>query len=181
MTSRATNRVKKLTVSALLVALGVIFLYLGSLLDVLDLSTAVLASLLVAYAVLELHGAYPVAIWLATSLLGLLLLPQKSPALAYALFAGYYPALKALLEQKLPRVLSWLVKLLVLAAATGLFVLLLSLVWPAELQTYAAYPWLPALLCGLALLCFFLYDFALTRLILVYYSRFQKYIGLDRK
>ena len=99
MRDRIRKRTKYLTVSAMLCALSVIILSLGSLIEVLDITTAVLASLLCIYAVIEMGGAYPWLIWPVTSILALLLLPQKTPALFYALFAGFYPILKEKLEK----------------------------------------------------------------------------------
>ena len=181
MANKTSARIKRMTVSAMLIALGVLFLWLGSLLDVLDLSTAALAAILVVYAVLELGGLYPFALWLGTSFLGLLLLPQKSPALAYALFAGYYPALKATLEKHLSRLLAWVLKFSAFALSVGAFLLLLKLFFPGSLSEYAVYSWMPPVLAALALLCFVVYDIALTRLILVYYAKLQKHFGLDKK
>ena len=178
MANGTSMRIKKLTVSALIVALSVLFLYLGSLLDVLDLSTAALASLLVAYAVLELKGIYPYFLWLGTSLLGLLLLPQKSPVLFYALFAGYYPILKALFEKKLPRWLAWILKILSFHLSLAAFVGILKLFFSGELSTYFEKPWLPLALYGLSLVCFILFDLLLSRLIPLYYNRMQKYLRI---
>ena len=99
MADRIRKRTKYLTVSAMLSALGVIFLALGAFIEVLDITTAVLASMLCIYAVIEMSGAYPWGIWVVTSILSLLLLPIKTPALFYALFAGFYPILKEKLER----------------------------------------------------------------------------------
>ena len=81
MRDRIRKRTKYLTVCAMLCALSVIILSLGSLIEVLDISVAVFASLLCIYAVIEIGGAYPWLVWLVTSVLALLLLPQKTPAL----------------------------------------------------------------------------------------------------
>lgn len=178
MSKRSAN-IKRMTISAMLIALGVLFLFLGSLLDVLDLSTAALASLLVVYAVIELRGAYPFALWLGTSLLGLLLLPQKSPALFYALFAGYYPIAKAALEKHLPRWLAWILKIAIFHVALALFALILKLFFPGELSSYMETLWLPFALYGLALACFVLFDVLLSRLILFYYARLQKHLRIQ--
>ena len=59
MSKKTSMQVKYLTVSAMLSALGVVMLGLGSLVEVLDLTFAVIASLLTVYAVIEIGGAYP--------------------------------------------------------------------------------------------------------------------------
>ena len=169
-------KTKYITVSAMLCALGVILLGLGSVIEVLDLSTAVLASLLGVYAVIEMGKGYPWMIWLVTSILAILLLPLKTPALFYALFAGYYPILKEKLE-KLPRVLSIVLKLAVFHLSLGLIYLLLKLFLPTMLETYGL-QWLPWILYGMLLVCFVLYDIALTRLITFYLLRLRKHFKI---
>lgn len=171
MADRIRERTKKLTVCAMLCALGVVLMALGSLIEVLDLSTAALASLLCIYAVIELGGFYPWAIWLVTSALSLLLLPLKTPALFYGLFLGYYPILKEKLE-RLPRLPSLLLKLVTFHGALGILYLILRLFLPSALAEYGQ-KWLLPVLYGMLLVCFLLYDLALTRLISFYLFRLR--------
>ena len=171
-----SNRLKYMTVSAMLSALGVILLSLGSIIEVLDLTAAVLASLLCVYAVIEMGRAYPWMVWLVTSLLALLLLPVKAPALIYALFAGFYPILKEKLE-KLSRVLSWILKLAVFHLSMLAIALLMKLVFHTEIEL-GTYAWMPFLIYPLALVCFVVYDLALTRLITFYLFRLRKHFKI---
>lgn len=171
-----SNRLKYMTVSAMLSALGVILLSLGSVIEVLDLTAAVLASLLCVYAVIEMGRAYPWMIWLVTSLLALLLLPVKAPALIYALFAGFYPILKEKLE-KLSRILSWVLKLAVFHLSMLALALLMKLVFHTEIEL-GTYAWMPFLIYPLALVCFVVYDLALTRLITFYLFRLRKHFKI---
>ena len=163
-----------LTVAATLAALGVIFLTLGAFVEVLDLSMAAIASLTVVFAVIELKGKYPLLVYLVTSVLALLLLPSKTPALFYACFAGYYPILKAMFEGHFSRPVTWLLKLLSFCAATALIVFVgVKLLFPAGLVWQA---WYIALLVPLGLV-FVLYDVALTRLITFYMVRLRGRFG----
>ena len=77
------KKTKKIALSAILAALGVIILYLGALVDVLDLSVAILASFLILFCTAELGYSTALSVWLVTSLLSLLLLPNKAPALRF--------------------------------------------------------------------------------------------------
>ena len=77
---------KKLTVAAVLCAATFVVMLVGSIFDVMDLSAAALASFAVIFAVIELGGAYPVLVWLVTSSAAMLLLPNKLPAIYFALF-----------------------------------------------------------------------------------------------
>ena len=171
MRDRIRKRTKYLTVSAMLCALGVILLSLGSVIEVLDITAAVFASLLCIYAVIEMGGAYPWLIWLVTSFLALLLLPQKTPALFYALFAGFFPIVKEKLE-KLTPVVAYLLKLAVFHLSLVSIVAGMKLFFPTSLDM-GGFWWMPLALYGMCLLCFVLYDFALTRLITFYLIRLR--------
>ena len=87
------QRTKRIAVCAMLSALGVVVLGIGSVLSVMDISMAVIASLFCIFAVIEYGGAAPWLVFLVTGVLSLLL-PQKAPAAMYLLFFGYYPILK---------------------------------------------------------------------------------------
>ncbi|MBR2019901.1 MAG: hypothetical protein IKA05_05845 [Clostridia bacterium] len=172
MADRIRKRTKYLTVSAMLSALGVIFLALGAFIEVLDITTAVLASMLCIYAVIEMSGAYPWGIWVVTSILSLLLLPIKTPALFYALFAGFYPILKEKLE-RLKRPLAFVLKLAVFHLSLGAIVLLLRLFFPEQLD-WGGMQWLPIAMYVLCVAVFLLYDLALTRVITFYLIRLRQ-------
>ena len=168
------RRTRALTISALLSALGVILLALGSLLETIDLSVAALASFFVVYAVIELKGAYPWMMWVVTAGLAWLLLPQKSPALFYTLI-GFYPILKEKTERFRP-ILSWVLKLVffhlsALLAYLGFRFLLTSSAVETRL-------WMLALFYLLTLVCFVLYDIALSRLITFYFAKLRSRLGL---
>ncbi len=169
------RRTKCLTVSALLAALGVAILALGSLLDTLDLSVAALASFFCVYAVIEMRGGYPWMIWAVTSGLAFLLLPQKSPALFYLLL-GFYPMIKERIE-RLPRVAAWVVKLawLHLAGAAAILAFRFLLAPNAAFESRV---WMLALFYVAVVFCFVLYDIAMTRLITFYLLRLKGRFGI---
>lgn len=169
------RRTKCLTVSALLAALGVVILALGSLLDTLDLSVAALASFFCIYAVIELRGWYPWAIWAVTAGLSLLLLPQKSPALFY-LFLGIYPMFKEKIE-RLHIVVSWVLKLVWLHASGVLIFLGFHFLLAPNAEMESRW-WFLAILYVAAVFCFVLYDIALTRLITFYLARLKGRLGI---
>lgn len=106
------RKTKLITLSALAAALGVIAIALGSLLDVMDLSAAVLAALVVLFCVLEMGYGYAAMVYLTVSVLSVILLPNKSAALLFALLFGYMPIVKFWFERKLGR-LSVIPKLII--------------------------------------------------------------------
>lgn len=161
-----------MTVSAMLCALGVVFLALGSFVEVLDLSVAAIASLLTVYAVIELKGPYPWLIWLVTTIVAFLLLPLKTPVLFYAILAGYYPILKEKIEKTaLP--IAWSLKLAVLTISLAVIYILFKAFLPEMLVGLEAWYLLVGLYAA-SLVAFVLYDICLTKLITVYFVKLQK-------
>ena len=118
-----SEKTKKLTLSAVLCALGVVLLSIGSLIQTIDLSAAALASFLCIFAVIELGGAYPWAIYVVTGILSVILAPYGMAGWFYIAFFGFYPILKEKLE-RLPRIVSWVLKMLVLNVCLLLCVLI---------------------------------------------------------
>jgi hypothetical protein len=169
---QSSQRIKYITVSAMLSALGVIIMAIGAFVEVLDLSTAVLASMLCIYAVIEIRGSYPWMIWLVTSILSLILLPIKTPAVFYALFFGFYPILKEKLE-RLSGFVSWILKLVIFHLSVGVMWGVFKLFIPSALEDMGM-GWMLLALYALGLVCFVLYDIALTRLITFYLFRLRK-------
>ena len=173
MSKKTSMQVKYLTISAMLSALGVVMLGLGSLVEVLDLTFAVIASLLIVYAVIEIGGAYPWLIWIVTSTVALLLLPLKTPVLFYALLTGYYPILKQKIERRMARLPAWTFKMSVFAVSLALIVAVMWLFAPTLLETTGG--WIViATTVVLAVLSFIFYDICLTKLITIYFLKLQK-------
>ena len=167
---RKTNT-RQLTVCAMLAALGVVLLWIGSVLEVADVSMAVIASLLCVIAVIEYGGAAPWLVFASTSVLSLILLPNKGVALTYAVFFGYYPILKEKIERR-SRTVRWVLKELIFhVALVALFFAWKILFFPA---LAAMTPTLLFLILILAEVVFILYDIALTRLISLYLFRIRQ-------
>ena len=165
------NSTKKLTVCALLSAVGVVLMYLGSLVDILDISMAVLASYVCIIAVIEYGGIAPWLIYGTVSVLSLLLLGNKNPAIYFVLFFGFYPILKEKIE-KLNKVVSWILKETVfivsvcVIAVAGVFVT--SMGNEELIQKALQQPIFIAVVFVLSEIVFVLYDWALTRVITFY-------------
>ncbi len=166
-------QIKCMTVSAMLSALGVIILALGSVIEVIDASVAVIASLLCVYAVIELGGIYPWLIWIVTSAVSFLLLPLKTPVLFYALLAGYYPILKEKIERRFRGAVSWLLKAVILVVACGAIYLMSTLFFPVLLEGFGTLPLLLLLFLMVAVV-FVLYDICLSQLITFYLVRLRR-------
>lgn len=110
---------KKLTLSALMAALGTTLMVLGVYIDVaeiMDLSLCAIASLLVVFIYLEIGSYYPWLVWICTSIATALLASGKPIWAEYLLVFGIYPLIKAYIE-RLPK-WSWIIIKLVYINAT---------------------------------------------------------------
>lgn len=169
------SKTKKLTVASMTCALSVVLMLLGSIFEVMDLSCAAICSALIAFSILELGGAYPVLVYCATTLLGILLLPNKLPALYYALFFGWYPIAKLPLE-RLRGAVSLILKLMLCAISLTAILLASTLFAPAEELICMSIP-----VYVLCLAVFLIYDVALSRITVAYLVRYRHKIKLWRK
>lgn len=174
--ARGEYSAKKLAVCAMLSALGVVLLYLGSLIDILDISMAAIASLLCIIAVIEYGKGAPWMIYGVTSILSLLLLPNKTPAAFYAIFFGFYPILKEKFEKQ-RKLVCWVLKEAVFNVALVLL-LLISIFLLGLTDNMLVNPITVTILVVLAEAVFVLYDIALTRLITFYFVRLRSRLRL---
>ena len=176
MSAKRRTQTKLLTVGAMLSALGVVILSLGSVITTLDLTVAAMASFCCIYAVIEMGGPYPWMIWGTISFLGMFL-PQRTPAILF-LFIGCYPIFKEKFEKQV-RWLCLTLKLVTFHVMAGLFFLTSFLFFPSELIGYA--PWMFAIGYVLAVITFMVYDHALSKIITFYLLRLRDRFRLKLK
>jgi len=167
------KKTRRLTLSALFAALTLISLYVASVWPTGLLGLVAFASLFGAATVIEagiLPGLY---VYIVSSMLGMLLLPNKSAPLLYIFFFGYYPVIKSLIERVKPTILQWTLKLLVFnASLTVIWFLLKGLIFsfgenpPGLLLLY---------LGGSAV--FALFDYGYTKVVWLYINRVAKFTG----
>jgi len=165
------RRTRFVSVTALLVALSVVILYLASFLPTARVASAAIAGLLTAVAVIECGVLSGVACFVCSSILAAVLLPVKSVALLYILFFGYYPVVKSLAERIKRRALEWAVKIIVFNAAltAAYFLWILSFMPGVDFGA-----WTFVLLYLAGNICFILYDFAFSMLAGQYLARIYK-------
>lgn len=168
-----SKNARKIAVAALMSALGVVMLYVGSIITVLDLTTIAAASMLIVFAVIELGGAFPWLIWTVTGLLSLLLLPNKEVSMFYLLFGGPYPIFKAMFERLHP-IVSWILKLSFFN--TSLLLIVTAVAYILHVPETELDFRLVLFLVGNAV--FVLYDVASTKIIAFYLVKLRRMLRL---
>ena len=157
----------------MLVALGVIFLGIGALLEVLDISMAVIASLCVIIAVVEYGKGAPWMVYAAISILSFLIVPSKLPSIFFALFFGFYPILKGVLEAK-PKAICWILKEIIFNVCLAIIIAIYMSLFFQGVSFKIPLHWLIVIAVVLCELVFILYDFALTKMISFYVIKLRK-------
>ena len=193
MSKGISKQTKKLTLGAILSAMGVALLFVGSFIETLDLTMAALASFFCIFAVIELGGAYPWLIFATTGVLSVIITPYSLTGWFYLLFFGYYPILKEKYE-RLPRYISWVLKLLTLNLAMAICVLVTYFLFFGSsgsgslIDTFTLIfgeseygEVMSIIVWALANLTLVIYDIAPTKLITVYFIKIKpkfKKLGL---
>ena len=163
------SRTQKLTRAGVLTAMAAVFLYAGAWVPRGGIALAALACLVGAVVLIECGLWWAVGHFAVTALLALLLSPDKTPALWYALVLGPWPVFKHLIERLDSPVFRWVLKLAVFCACMAALYFLFSAAFTGAMPRAPLYFLLPALA-----LVFVVFDIAFTRLIGLYMRRVHR-------
>lgn len=151
---------------SLMAALGVVFLVLAGVIPTGQLVLLVLASFPVCASLMMYGPWWALGVFLITAALGNILFPGVS-GVAYAVFFGYYPILKSVLERMHNIAWMWVLKY---AVYTVIFVFYWFL---AGTMLDTMQPWFILYLIGCA--AFAVYDWAYSLLIRFYIEKIARY------
>lgn len=155
----------------MVVALSTVFMVLGAVVDVLDLSVCALASVLVAFVYIEIGSPYTWLVWICTSLATFICFPGSIIWMEYFLVFGIYPILKAYIE-KLPRRIWLIIKLLFINAIIWVLIFCVELILGIPFFAVDKL-WLKAAIYVLMNVAFIAYDLFITVLVRVYFQKFR--------
>ena len=158
----------------MMVALGVVLMVLGAVVDVLDLTACAISSLVVVFVYLEIGSPYTWLVWLCTSLLSFVFFPGKALWVEYLLIFGIYPILKAYIE-RLPRKLWLIIKLLYSNGIILLLMLLVKLIFKTPLVE-SELPWMLPAIYVLMNVAFVAYDMFITVMVRFYFVKLRNRI-----
>lgn len=159
---------------AVLGALALLLVYIGSIAPTGNWGLAAAAGLLPAAAVISVGRKAGLLCWAGVSILAFLLVPDKFCALLFGALFGLYPMVKSLIEGLRRRPVECLLKLAFFNAAFTLIYLTMAGAVAGSLpQALGSSVWV---LYGAANLAFLLYDYGFSKLIAVYIARVQRAI-----
>lgn len=158
---------KRLALAAIMSALGAVIMYLGCLFEILDLSTAAIASMCVLLVLVETGAKYSWLSYAVTGIISLIILPVKTAGILFVGFFGFYPMAKAFFEKKFRGWRCLVLKILLLNVCTALMLLAVRYVMTEAL-------WFEIMTLVLANIVFVVYDYALSQLLRAYVFVWRK-------
>lgn len=165
----------KVALCGIISSVSVVLMFMTGLVPFLTYTLPAVSGALLAIIVIEINKKWATGAYIAISLLSLLIVADKEAAMFFVAFFGYYPIIKEVIENKLPKILEWVVKLLLFNVATVAAYAVIIYVFGIpfdELEEYGKYSVLILLAMGNVI--FVLYDYCMTSLITLYYQRWQK-------
>lgn len=121
------SKATKISYAGVMCALSFVLLYLSSIVWIFVYVSPIIGGFIVMSVEHTFGRKYALSLFVSTSLLSILLLPDKEPGLVYAFFFGFYPLIAEKLDKLKPAALSFIVKLLIFNA--GIFASQLFIVY----------------------------------------------------
>ncbi len=117
-------KLKNLTLGAVVSALIVALFYIATLIQTATVAIYYVISIMLMVLVIEAGIRTSVVSYVATAIILAFIAPDKGMAIAYTMFIGLHPVLKALFERPHKLIRHWMLKLLffIIVTATGMFV-----------------------------------------------------------
>ena len=159
---------------AVLSALSLILIYLGSIAPTGNWGIVAAAGLLPAAAVISVSLKAGFLCWAAAAVLAFLLVPDKFCVLLFGVLFGLYPMVKSLVERMRKKPMEYALKLAFFNAAFTVVWLTMAAAVAASLpQVLGGSVWV---LYAVANVVFLLYDYGFSKLIALYIARVQRAI-----
>lgn len=162
------KRIKAVTFSGLAIALIVVFLFIASIIDILDYTVSALCGLIVTFILVEFSAGYAISVYAGASILAILMVPNKINVILFIAFCGWYPFIKRYLE-KAREPFGTLLKFAVFNASVIAIYFFMRKILLIE-YTLTVVDIVLYLVCNVA---FFIYDVLITKLIWLYVHKYR--------
>lgn len=165
----------KAAVCGVCTALSVALMFLGGVTYIFSYVVPVVLGVLLIMLKRTFGASSALTVYIATSLLSLLLVPEKEMVLMFALFFGYYPIIKSSLDKIKPKALSFVVKLIIFNVSVLVIELICVFVFGIPFFENGVFS--AAMLISFAVLMnvvFILYEWVLKIYLVLYIKKFEK-------
>lgn len=163
------KRTKAISFSGIVTALIVVLLFLAGIIDVLDYTASAIAGILVTFILIEFGTSFALSVYFSSSILSLLIIPNKLSALLFVAFCGWYSFVKRYIE-RFPKVIEMVAKFLIFNSILTVIVFITKFI--LMFDSISIFTYLVVFLT--ANVAFILYDILITRLIWLYINIYRK-------
>ena len=166
----------KCAIGGIVAALSLVMMISVAIIPFLTYALPAAAGILILLVVIEIDNKWAFGVYAAVSILAMLLVADKEVSVMYAAFFGYYPIVKSIFEKRLPKVLSFIFKVLLFISTMLVSYYLMIKLMGLEINELEEFGMMAVpMLIGMGLVAFIFYDFVLSRLVLIYNSKWKKY------
>ncbi len=172
--------VKKIALGGIIAALSLCIMLLTGIFPMAEYTLPMIAGVLLVVLVIEMGVKSSLLIFLAVSILSVILVPLKDSAVFYVVFLGWYPIIKSKLESIKNRVIEWILKfsLFNISIISGVFISLYLFKITEYFEIFSNSFWLTGILFVFINVVFVIYDIAVTRMVTIYIRWFKpKYMN----
>jgi hypothetical protein len=168
---------RKITLSAMLGAFTLLFLYLASIVPAGKLAFYFLSSVFIAGLVVEHETGYAFLMFVAVALLSFLIIPNRVRVLYYVLFFGHYGIGKHYIEKIRDKITAFILKLLYFNAAVALiYVISLYILGQNLILQDVGFSLPIVVLILIAQVVFVVYDYLYSLVTQYYYQKIRKWL-----
>lgn len=160
--------IKKIALSAIFSALIVVFILIGTFIELLDITVAAVCALTIYIVQIETKEKYPILVYITSSVLSLIFTPLSTATLYFVGFFGYYPILKQKLI-KFKKQIRKLISILVFNVAMIALMLLFKAVFALQNEP----PLMYALLLVTSNVFFICFDYLLDVFAFIYIKKLR--------
>jgi hypothetical protein len=167
----------KVALGGVAAALSLLLMILAGVTSTLVYAIPMITGALLMMLVVEFGQGFASLIYIAVSIISLLILGNKEAAIMYIGFFGYYPIFKSILEKHLKGFVCWIVKYLIFnvaMVASYFIVTKIFMISFEDVESFGKFALPLLLLAGNVL--FVMYDVVLTRLVSIYLYRWRKFV-----
>lgn len=170
----------KTAICSMIAALCLALMLSTAVIPFLSYAIPMISGALIMIIVIECDKLWALFVYVAVSILSLLIVPDKSAALAFAAYFGYYPILKAVIESKKLGVIEYVIKYFhIVFVVVGAYFLMLKFfgIETQDMEFFASHlgKWYSYIaLAAFSCLFFYLYDTALSKTVIIYQHKLRK-------
>ncbi len=166
----------KVALGGVTAAISIILMIVAGVTTSLVYAIPMIAGAFLMVLVVEFGAGFAGLVYVAVSIISLLILGNKEAAVMYVAFFGYYPIIKSFIEKYLRRKIPcWIIKYLIFNVAMVAAYFIVTKIFMIsfdDLEAFGKFALPLLLLAGNVL--FFMYDILLTRLVSIYIYKWRK-------